>query len=64
MKWLNQPFDPTLFLIFSIGLTLCNTEQPLEAIKWQEKEWKNIKAYRKSVQKKTTDKRCLLILDT
>ena len=49
MKWLKVSFGPALFLISLIGLTLCNTEHPLEAIKWQEKEWQNIKAYRKSV---------------
>ena len=49
MKWLKVPFGVALFLFLLLGLSLCNTEQALEAIEWQEKEWKNIKAYRKSV---------------
>ena len=50
---------------FILGFTLCKTEQPLRGIEVQKKKKKKkqkIKAYRKSIQRNPTVKRCLLIV--
>ena len=52
-----------IHLFFKLGFTPCKAEQPLQGMELQEKKHKNIKAYRKSLQKKPTVKRCLLIQD-
>ena len=46
---------------FQLGFTLCKAEHPLLGM--EKKKHKKIKAYRKSVYKKPTVKRCMLILD-
>ena len=51
-----------MYFFFYLGFTLCKLEQPLPDMELQEKE-KVKKAYRKSVQKKPTVKRSLLILE-
>ena len=53
-----------IFLIFlSLGFTPCKAEQPLKGMELEKNKHKKIKAYRKSVYKEPTVKRCLLILD-
>ena len=64
------PFGLVLYLFvraFLLRFTLCNAEQSLRGMEVQKKEKKKkrnkkIKAYRKSIQKNPTVKRCLLIV--
>ena len=47
------------FFFKKMGFTQCKSEQPLPGIELQEKEAQKIIAYRESVQKEPTVKRCL-----
>ena len=54
----------SFFFFFLLGFTPCNAEQPLQGKAWsyRKKKHKKIKAYRSSVWKEPTVKRCLFLL--
>ena len=53
----------SMYFCFNWDSFHARLKQPLQGMELQEKKHKKIKAYRKSVKKETTVKRCLLILD-
>ena len=52
-----------MLFFFKLGFTPCKAQQALWSMELQKKKDKKVKAYRRSVQKKPTIKRCLLILE-